>query len=195
MSLTASFNDIPVTVPGSDTFDATTELPEVVSNATAVGNNQSLQSDVSMELHDAQILFGGFNSQIEGTDDSLSGTGNTGLSAALAVAIAGAYGVISPANIQATSNVYDILNASVDSAATAVANNANVELDAATPDDALMIADYPQAAFANVTATSNVSDVSLNNYTNLGALGKPIVSSVATAVGNNLNIKVTSPGP
>ena len=113
----------------------------------------------------------------------------------MAVAIAGAYGVISPANIQATSNVYDILNASVDSAATAVANNANVELDAATPDDALMIADYTQAAFANVTATSNVSDVSLNNYTNLGALGKPIVSSVATAVGNNLNIKVTSPGP
>ena len=67
--------------------------------------------------------------------------------------------------------------------------------DAVTPDDAMLVGDFTQVAYANVNATSNVYDVSLNNYTNLGSLDRPIVSSVATAVGNNLAITVTSPGP
>ena len=38
-----------------DSFDATVELPEVVSTATAVGNNQSITSDVPVFLHDGQF--------------------------------------------------------------------------------------------------------------------------------------------
>jgi len=194
MQLSATFTDIPVSISASDSYDALTELPEVVSAATAVGNNQSIDSDVAVMLHDTQIVFGGFDVQgRQGFD--VPQTGNTGFSLALAMLDAGANGDITAANINATSTVYDILNASVDSSATAVANNTNVNVDAVTPDDAVVMADFTQAAYANVGATSTVYDVSLNNYTNLGALGKPIVSSVATAVGNNLAITVTSPAP
>jgi hypothetical protein len=55
------------------------------------------------------------------------------------------------------------------------------------------MADYTQAAFANVSAASSVTNVSLNSYTNLGTIDRPIVNSVATAVGNNMNIKVSAP--
>jgi hypothetical protein len=194
MQLSATFNDIPVTVPSSQTFDALTELPQVASAATAVGNNQSITSDVGTQVHDAQILFGGFSDSVEGTP-SMPDPGNTGLSAALAVALGGAYGIITPSNITAESDVSHILNASVDSNATAVGNNANIEVDAATPADAMLIGDFTQVAYANVNATSTVDCVNLNDYTNLGSLGHPIVNSVATAVGNNLNIKVTAPAP
>jgi len=193
MQLTATFNDIPVSIDPAGSYDALTELPEVVSTATAVGNNQSIDSDVALMLHDTQVVFGGFDPNGRGFD--VPQTGNTGFSLALAVLEAGATGEISPANISATSTVNDILNATVDSSATAVANNTNINLDAVTPDDAFLMGDLTQVAYANVSAISDVSNVSLNNYTNLGALGKPIVSSVATAVGNNLAITVTSPAP
>ena len=69
----------------------------------------------------------------------------------------------------------------------------------------IVIADITQFAYANVTAVSNVCDVSLNDYSNLspnvgedgelvdGKLGRPIVSSTATAVGNNVSITVGVP--
>ena len=193
-SFEADFTDIPVTIEGSQTFDALTELPQVASAATAVGNNQSITSDVGTQVHDAQILFGGFSNSSDGAP-SMPDPGNTGLSAALAVALGGAYGIITPSNITANSDVSNILNASVDSNATAVGNNANIEVDAVTPADAMLIGDFTQVAYANVNATSNVDCVNLNDYTNLGSLGHPIVNSVATAVGNNLNIKVTAPAP
>ena len=88
--------------------------------------------------------------------------------------------------------MYDILNASVDSSATAVGNNLAIAIEAEGP-DRLLMADVTQISVANVTATSTVYDVSLNNYINLGALDRPIVSSVATAVGNNKSISVSAP--
>lgn len=201
MQLTATFTDIPVSVSTSDSYDALTELPEVISTATAVGNNQSIESTVAVMLHDSQFVFGDFvpapgNGQNPQNQFQVPETGNTGFSMALALLNAGQAGDITAATIDASSSVHDILNATVDSTATAVANNASVEVNAATPSDAVLIGDYTQAAYANVGATSSVYNVSLNNYTNLGMLGKPIVNSVATAVGNNLSIKVTSPtGP
>jgi hypothetical protein len=95
VALTATFTDIAVNVDPSGSFDATTELPEVVSAATAVANNQSLESDVSMQLHDTQVVFGGFNSESDPSEsNALQNTGNTGLSAALAMVIAGSEGII-----------------------------------------------------------------------------------------------------
>src|SRR6185312_553024 len=134
MDFAATFNDIPVTVPSSQSFDALTELPQVASAATAVGNNQSITSDVGTQVHDAQVLFGGFTN--DGAGGYFPDPGNTGLSAALAVALGGAYGIITPSNVTADSDVSHILNASVDSNATAVGNNANIEVDAVTPADA-----------------------------------------------------------
>ncbi len=195
MQLSATFTDIPVSVAASDSYDALTQLPEVASAATAVGNNQSIASDVGVSLHDAQFVFGGYNPDAQGSLSYID-TGNTSLSAALAFVTAGGLGMISPATIQATSNVSNIINATVDSNATAVANNASVDVTAASPSDALVMADYVQGALANVSAASTVTDVSFNHYTDLGNLGRPIVNSAATAVGNNLSIKVTGPtGP
>lgn len=172
------------------------DLPEIASAATAVGNNQSLESDVSLELHDGQFLYGGydpeFSEQLTGLDTS-GVSGNVYTNAAAFLTFAGALQGITPASISATSDVGEILNASVDSTATAVGNNIDITLAATTPDDAFMLADATQYAFADISATSTVDDVTVNNYANLAALEGPLVNSAATAVGNNFSVKLTSP--
>lgn len=134
-------------------LDAVTELPEVVSAATAVGNNQQIASSVGINLHDSQF--------------------------------------VEASSISATSTVFDILNATVDSAATAVGNNLTVDVAAGTASDAFVIADVTQMNNASVSALSSVTDVTVSNYTNLGDLSRPIVNSVATAVGNNASFTVS----
>lgn len=185
------------------------DLPQVASAATAVGNNQDLSSSVSMELHDSQFLFGGFAQGQEGAVDDIIAnfpdSGNTHTDIAGALALAAASGLIEPATISADSTVTGILNATVDSSATAVGNNMSIDLAAFTPDDAMVIADVHQIAYADVMATSLVDDVTWEGYTDLGAAGLgpvpldpdgvqiPAVNSVATAVGNNFSLKVSSP--
>ncbi len=164
---------------GGAPLDALTELPEVISAATAVGNNTTIETDTAVELHEAQILVG---------DVEFPTGEDTGLTQGLDVL----GWSVTPATVSATSTVYDILNASVDSSATAVGNNLAVAIEAEGP-DRLLMADVTQISVANVTATSTVYDVSLNNYINLGELDRPIVSSVATAVGNNKSISVNAP--
>jgi len=174
---------------------------------------------VPVFLHDGQYVAGEFAS----FDDASRGEiiqagiglllGGLGFAAyddqnvhtALALAFTGLAlgGIVDPADISAYSSVYCIENASVDSAATAVANNISVsvlsDVDGGTDcitgcDDRLsnhvVIADITQWAYANVKADSDVYNVEVNNYTNLGLLDKPLVSSVATAVGNNVSITV-----
>jgi hypothetical protein len=185
-------------------LNSLTELPAVISAATAVANNTSITSDVMVELHEGQFAFdvvepsnnsnnnsNSPNSQVDFEGDAL--TENSNLTAAGVLGVLALNGDLAPAQIEATSTVSDILNASVDSAATAVANNLSVSIEPKTLGDSVLIADIVQFAYANVSATSSVSNVSLNNYTNLGNLGRPIVNSVATAVGNNKSITVMTP--
>lgn len=166
-------------------LDAVAELPEVVSTATAVGNNMNIESTGSTQLHLGQLLFSlcGGCEEGEPTPEIANLDGDL-------------LSNLTPAEITAISTVYDILNASVDSSATAVGNNISVNLDPATPDDNALVADIKQISLANVSATSQVYGVSVNNYTNLGAfrvggeLDRPLINSAATAVGNNLSIRV-----
>ncbi|MCB9978523.1 MAG: hypothetical protein H6862_02800 [Rhodospirillales bacterium] len=188
------------TVPfvGGEAIDAV-DLPEVVSSATAVGNNQSIASDVSVDLHDGQFLYGGYNGSIP------PGAGAREIAAydpenrnfhddlMLAIAYAGAIGAVQPAQIGASSTVSDIHNASVDSDATAVGNNLNVDLSASTPADALLIGDVTQLAYADVGASSIVEGVGVSNYANMAALDRPLVNSSATAIGNNASFKISAP--
>jgi len=180
--------DPPVARPAED-------LPEVISSATAVANNMSIETNQMVELHSGQFAFGGFGegrlSSALSTDGGGSGGGNAFHDAALGLTFAGAFGLISPADIRAVSNVRNIKNATVDSTATAVANNLSVDVASATA-DAVFIGDATQFAYADVTARSRVRNVDINNYA-LGDLGRPIVNSVATAVGNNMSIKVMGP--
>lgn len=215
---------VPVVYPRA--FDARIDLPSVVSAATAVGNNQSITSDVPVYLHDGQIVadslydnpycnelvglmsVGGGGG--EGGPGGPGGGPDSNLHTTLAelFTIGALAGFIAPSNITATSTVYDIKNATVDSSATAVANNINVTLASNTPDNHVLVADITQFAYANVSAVSNVCDVTLHDYKNLSptdtstdanplgsTLGRPIVSSVATAVGNNVNISVGNVTP
>ena len=183
------------------------DLPQVASTATAVGNNQDISSSVSVELHDAQYLFGDATGETGSLDGLFDGeeTGNTHTNAASDLIAAIATGGIESANVTADSSVSAILNATVDSSATAVGNNMSVDLAAFTPDDAFMIADVTQFSYADVTATSMVDDVTIEGYSDMGAAGlgpvpldidgtqTPIANSVATAVGNNFSVTVNSP--
>ncbi|MFZ4761772.1 MAG: hypothetical protein ACOYK8_03030 [Alphaproteobacteria bacterium] len=187
------------------------DLPSVVSAATAVGNNQSINSSVALNLHDGQFLFGGFatdtsQANIDALNSALNGassTGNTHTDIAEILTLSAALGIITPASITATSTVDDILNASVDSTATAVGNNFSVNLTPLAVGDSTVIADITQFGYANVSASSTVTNVDVDNYTNFSAAGfgalsdtqKPLVNSVATAVGNNLAITVSAPVP
>jgi hypothetical protein len=180
-----------------EALDALTELPEVVSAATAVANNTSITSDTMIELHEGQFAFN--------VDDERNGEGrperfesdaeteNSNLTAAGVLGVLAISGDLVSSEISANSTVSDILNATVDSSATAVANNLSISMEPNTPSNAVLLADIVQFAYADVTATSSVSNVSLNNYTNLGSLDRPIISSVATAVGNNKSISVIAP--
>jgi hypothetical protein len=177
-------------------IDAVKDLASVVSAATAVANNTSITADTAVELHEGQFAFGGVRPYV--TLDSVGGgnswsSGNSNLDLAAILLIGLAEGGLTKAKIEAKSDVYDIKNASVDSSATAVANNLSVNVTATGP-NRLLMGDVTQLAIADVTASSKVNDVTLSNYTNLGtALGRPIVSSVATAVGNNKTINVSAP--
>jgi hypothetical protein len=186
-----------------DRLDATTQLPEVESSATSVANNQSVDTQVHTELNDGQLAYGSAQESegelnnddlevvraFEGTNDGID---NDQMSAALAAAVGNINGTISKASITANSTVANITNASVDSDATAVTNNMSATLNATSGEDAVMVADITQAGFADVGATSDVNNVSANNFKNMREID-PFVSSTATAVGNNLSITVTSP--
>ncbi|MBU0581680.1 MAG: hypothetical protein KKB66_00685 [Alphaproteobacteria bacterium] len=213
-----------VTVPPGDgvTIDAV-DLPKVENAATAVANNQSISADVPLYLHDAQFAAGGFNPTcgdgesnggcpdalgfligaygVTVLDNQLDGI-NEHTSMAGLLTVAAATGFIEPASITATANVSDILNAYVENSATAVTNNASFSVLSDLPANHAVVADLTQWGYANVNAAASVNQVVLNDYTGFGAAGlgggydgiTPIVSNSATAVGNNLSIKVGNTG-
>src|SRR5690606_35928161 len=92
-----NFLSFEVQVEGEVTVDPTeavldaADLPKVANAATSVANNQSIESDVPIYLHDAQFAAGGFNPTSGGGE-----VGTTcidgGCPAALGLLI-GAYGV------------------------------------------------------------------------------------------------------
>jgi len=208
LSATFDLGSIEVTVDPSGSFDARTELPEVVSAATAVGNNSSIDSDVMVEVHEGQFLFDTVEGGVDqyGLPEGLAalaiyelfddnyGDINTHHLVGAATLVGAVGGLVDKAQISAVSKVSNILNASVDSSATAVGNNKSITIEPYTRDDAIFIGDVTQVSVADVSALSEVKNVSLNNYTNLGKIGGPIVNSVATAVGNNLSVTVKAPG-
>jgi hypothetical protein len=216
---------VPVWVDPSEY--APTELPIVRSIATAVGNNQSITSDVPVYLHDGQFVANTwFNYDYDAlrtaVDSRMGGGGGGGYQhhengnfhtdLAVYFTLGAALGLLQAADIHAYSDVFDIQNASVESSATAVANNLSVDLESDVDGTCLsncygksnhiVIADITQFAYANVSAVSNVTFVTADNYTALRQITSPdgdaatpdpvvpLVSSIATAVGNNVSIQV-----
>ncbi|MFP4464911.1 MAG: hypothetical protein ACLFP8_06755 [Alphaproteobacteria bacterium] len=176
------------------------DLPSVVSAATAVGNNQSIESTVALNLHDVQVNLGDAG-EARGSDEgafvealgSLGSTGNRHTDIVAIAALGSTLGAFQQGSVAANSTVSDILNASIDSNASAIANNLSVDVAANTEGDAFALADLQQFNYADVSAASSVSAIDVNNYANLGVLEGPLVNSVATAVGNNVSVSITSP--
>jgi len=150
-----------------------TDLASVETSGTAMGNNATIESDVQV-IYDSRQIFGGIDP-----------------TAGVAAPISGDESDLTiPGTITATSSAIDILNASVDSSATGVANNLTVDLDYLNPGDALAIGNNEQTALAVITSTSTVETVTLDGFTGLGTLDDPTVSSTATSVGNNFGASV-----
>jgi hypothetical protein len=218
-------------------LDARTQLPIVQSSATAVGNNQSITSDVAVMLHDGQFVanvrdanclnicdalsLGALAAALPGVKDFIGGS-NLHTDIAGLFTVGAAVGAFEKSAIRASSAVNYVRNVSVDSSATAVANNLSV--DVASDVDGgkcgsygfcgdrlsnhVVIGDITQFALANVSASSRVTDVKASGYENMrqlttatlspieGGLGNvvqvptPWVSSVASAIGNNVAITV-----
>lgn len=135
-------------------------LESLENAATSVGNNASIESDAMVNLHNEQFLAG-----------------------------SGGYGYhMGSADIDSLAKVENILNLSVDNAATSVGNNLSVTQDTTGLDTAL-IADNTQMSFANVTSTARVSNITLG-LPPVGNFEGPVISNVATSVGNNMSINV-----
>ncbi|GED43320.1 hypothetical protein [Cobetia marina] len=132
-----------------------TRLESLENAATSVGNNASIESDAMVNLHNEQILAGGY---------------------------------FHKANIDSVATVDNILNLSVDNAATSVGNNLSVTQDTTGLDTAL-IADNTQFSLADVTSTASVTNVMLG-LPPVGSFEGPVISNTATSVGNNMSISV-----
>jgi len=191
-----------VTVDPTDSLDAALNLASIESAATAVGNNQSISSDVATYLHDGQFLFDVQDDEDQlGVEDVIGGLAAVALGSqfidnshtafAVGASVLGITGTIDKADVNSISAVSNIINARVDSSATSVGNNVSVDVnpDGAPNGDSVLIADMTQFALADISAASSVRGVTVSNYTNLAAVN-PLVSSVATAVGNNVSINV-----
>lgn len=148
-------------------LDALTQLGLAVSTATAVANNVNVQTDT-------EGLFADITQKAKGSEIFSFFPWLT-----------------SQGEVKAISVVKDIDNLQIDSSATAVSNNVNLASTVAHLHDTSVVANVNQSSYMDVTAKSIVKDVDISNFNNLGKLDAPVISSVATAVGNNLNVSVT----
>jgi hypothetical protein len=192
------------------TLNAITELPEVNSDAVAIANLQSITSDVPVYLHDGQFVANDASATYAANYDKFADlltkagcvncgadSGNLHTDLAKAFLYGAVYDVLDPATI------------SVDSTATAIGNITQVTLESDVNNvdtnctdkcdpysNHIVIADLTQFAYANISATSTVSNVEVDSYTNMRKITNadgdvvPWVNSVATAIGNAVVINV-----
>lgn len=150
---------------------ALNDVLAVETLATAVGNNASLESDVSMQF-DVNQTYGGL--------DLTLGTGLTGTLADISL----------PGVLAATSITTGVVNSTVNSGATAVANNMTVDLLTTSGSDAFLLGNNVQTAYAVSTASSLVDGVVFTNVKDLGTLADAGIRSVSTSLGNNFGVTI-----
>jgi len=101
-------------------------------------------------------------------------------------------GLITPAQLTATSLTGLVVNAAADISATSISNNHAIQLDAGSADDALVVADLVQFSYADNSANAYLGLQTVSNYVNLGKLDNAVSSVSAVAAGNISNITVNS---
>lgn len=169
--------------PAATTPYPTDDLAKVENVATAVGNNASIESDISANIDSSQTA-GVETTTVPATFDPITGaelTPEVTLS------------VIQPAVITATASVTGAQNVQIENSAQALANNLTITMDGPTNDDRTLIANNVQVAYATATATSNVDSPTVTNFGGMGTLDEPWVNSSAIAVGNNFSVTIEAP--
>lgn len=141
------------------------------TKATSLGNSASLTSDVSTQFDSSQIFGGAALTLGSSVTGGLADVSVPGLLTSLA-----------------TTNL--TVNSTVDNAATAVANNMNANLTTTSDQDAFLLGNNVQTAYSLGTATSLVDGATFTSVADLGTLVDPGISSVATALGNNLGVTI-----
>jgi hypothetical protein len=147
------------------------DVAAVNTSASALGNSGSLLSDVSVQF-DSNQLYGGATLEL--------GTALTGT----------LVDVNTPGLLTSTATSNAITNATVANSATSVANNLTANLTTTSDQDAFLLGNSVQTAYAVGTSTSLVDLVTFTSVGGLGTLVDPAVSSVATSVGNNIGVTV-----
>ena len=179
-TVTAPVNMPAVGISGGNSAD---DLAKVESTATAVGNNGSIESDISTNVDSSQVA-GVQSESIPAVVDPLTGE---------EIVPEQTISTIQPAAFTAVASTTGGVNVQIDNSATALANNLSVEMDGPTNDDRTLIQNNEQIAYANSTSTSTVDTPTVTDFSGLGTMDEPWVSSSATAVGNNLSIVVEAP--
>ncbi|ANK79457.1 MAG: hypothetical protein TEF_00640 [Rhizobiales bacterium NRL2] len=177
-------------------IDATTELPVVEVAATALANSETIESETATTIHEGQFAFGGFSGEAGAEGSNLDGVedANTHIAALDQLLNAGGAGAITPAQVSAVASADAIANGQADISAQAIANNHSIDVNAASEDDGVLIADLTQGAFADSVATASLNSSTVENYTNLREIGTdgiaPVANVSATAAGNVSDISV-----
>lgn len=185
---------------------------KAVSTVTNIDNKAKPDTDIDFSWEQKEFGKWGYEGKVEGTanlhiDNSDWGLGELGAIESTATAVANNANINTDTMtnldsnqiwngsgfVTATSYVSDIKNMTVDSAATAVANNLSVEVEPADYSDSILLANIVQTGTGMVSAYSTVNDVNLSVGVSDDFVG-PHISSVATAVGNNVNVSVGSVG-
>ena len=203
--------DLTATANGTDVNNETPVANVTIENiATAVANNQNIETDTPLALHDLQIAYGALNpvplndgpnwigfwqgvaglaDVFDGEDNAFDGINSHSLLFAVTMLMAG-NNFIEPAAISASADLEAATGLNTSNAATAVTNNASWTVNPAgeAGGDSILVGDLIQLGFANVTADATIDGISV-----LGSGGS--VSNKATAVGNNLNVSVNVPSP
>ncbi len=186
-SLSADFDaSLSYTVPVFAALDAQTQLPLIEVSATAIANAKSIESEAGVLVHDGQFVWGDGD-----VDESWKYDKNAHVGLAdevLEETDVSDHDAMRPAQIHADATIGAAYNYQVDLDATAVANSHSIDVDAfSAPGDeenAFIIADITQVAFANVSANAHLPYTVVENYKNLGKLDSALTSVTATAIGN-----------
>lgn len=179
-TVTAPVNTLDPTATTPYTAD---DLAKVESSATSVGNNASVESDISANIDSSQVV-GIETTTIPATFDPVTGDEITPEIT---------QSVLQPATFTATASVTGGQNVQIENSAQALANNLAITMDGPTNDDRTLIANNEQVAYASATSTSSVDAPTVTDFGGLGTMDEPWVSSSATAVGNNLQIVIEAP--
>ena len=164
------------------------QLPLVEIAATAIGNVETIDSDVAVLVHEGQFVLGDGNNGY--LPYWLNGK-NEHTQLADALLYLAIKGDLVKANIEANAGSYFITQAQADIDATAIANLHTINVDAADPiNDGIVIADITQFAYADVSANAYLGTHLVYNYNDLGKLKDALTSVTATAIGNISTITV-----